>query len=231
MIFFKTLFFPCSTAEAHAIEDRLGMPRYLTINGEAPVVMSSKGMALLRNLEQQRILKIRNKLIKTGTMSKGFEIAIAEFLNKEAAADPLFGAKMKEHPEKDVKAVCDYILKEVAQQVSYKKAGGFANDEILGMAKHFIDEDELKPEKFTGRVAVVTNHHVELTEDEKKEAKRIAIAQYELQVKKQAEKDAAEKAAKMAERAKAQAEKKKQEAIVKAKKLEKMQPSLFGDDF
>lgn len=230
MIYFKTIFFRCTTKEAHRIEDRLGMPRYITLNGEAPVVMGDKGMSLLMSLEQARLIQVRNKLI-TGNMSKGFEMAIAGYLDKEAAADPLFGAKMKEHPEKDVKAVCNYILKEVAQQVSDKKAGGFADDEIFGMAKHFIDEDELKPEQFTGRVAVVTNHHVELTEDEKKEAKRSAIAQYELQVKKQAEKDAAEKAAKMAERAKAQAEKKKQEAIEKAKKLEKMQPSLFGDDF
>lgn len=230
MIYFKTIYFPCWIKEAHAIEDRLGMPRYLSVNGEALVVMGDRGMSLLKNLEQQRLIQIRNKII-AGKMSRGFEKAIADYLNKEAVADSTFGAKMNEHPEKDVKAVCDYILNEVAKQVSEKKAGGFADDEIFGMAKHFIDEDELKPESFKGRVAVVTNHHVELTEDEKEEARRIAIARYELRAEKQAQKDAKEKAEKMAERAKAQVEKKKQEAIEKAKRLEKMQPSLFGDDF
>ena len=230
MIFFKTLFFPCSTAEAHAIEDRLGMPRFLTINGEAPVVMSSKGMALLRSLEQQRIIKIRNKLIKTGTMSKGFEMAIAEFLNKEAAFDPLFGAKMKEHPEKDVKAVCDYLLNEVSKKVS-EGAGGFADDEIFGMAKHFIVEDELKPQAFRGKVKVVTNRHVELSKKEKEDAKKAAIEEYKLEVRKKAEQEEKERAFRAAEKAKELADKKKQEAVEKAKKLEKMQPSLFGDDF
>lgn len=163
-------------------------------------------------------------------MSKGFEMAIAEFLNKEAAADPLFGAKMKEHPEKDVKAVCDYILNEVSKKVS-EGAGGFADDEIFGMAKHFIVEAELKPQAFRGKVKVVTNRHVELSKKEKEDAKKEAIEEYKATVKKQEIAEANEKAKRAAERARAMAEKKKQEAIEKAKKLEKMQPSLFGDDF
>jgi hypothetical protein len=229
MIYFKTLYFPVTTAEAHAIEDRLGMPRYITLNGEALVVMRDQGMSLLMSLEQRGLIQIRNKLI-TGKMSKGFEMAIAGYLNKEAAADPLFGAKMKEHPEKDVKAVCDYILYEVSKQVS-EGAGGFDDDEIFGMAHHFIDEDELKPQTFKGRVKVVTNHHVELSEEEKKDAKKAAIEEYKATVKKQERAEANERAKRAAEREKAKVEKKKQEAIEKAKKLEKMQPSLFGDEF
>lgn len=229
MIYFKTIFFRCTTKEAHRIEDRLGMPRYITLNGEAPVVMGDKGMSLLMSLEQARLIQVRNKLI-TGNMSKGFEMAIAGYLDKEAAADPLFGAKMKEHPEKDVKAVCDYILNEVSKKVS-EGAGGFADDEIFGMAKHFIDEDDLKPQPFRGKVKVVTNRHVELSKKEKEDAKKEAIEEYKATVKKQEIAEANEKAKRAAERARAMAEKKKQEAIEKAKKLEKMQPSLFGDDF
>ena len=229
MIYFKTIFFRCTTKEAHRIEDRLGMPRYITLNGEAPVVMGDKGMSLLMSLEQARLIQVRNKLI-TGNMSKGFEMAIAGYLDKEAAADPLFGAKMKEHPEKDVKAVCDYILNEVSKKVS-EGAGGFADDEIFGMAKHFIVEDELKPQAFRGKVKVVTNRHVELSKKEKEDAKKAAIEEYKQEVRKKAEQEEKERDERAVERARALAEKKKQEAIEKAKKLEKMQPSLFGDDF
>lgn len=152
-------------------------------------------------------------------------------MKKEADSDPLFRAKMESHPEKDITAVCNYIVAEVAKQVSGKGAGGFADEEIYAMAKHFIDEDDLKPEKFTGKVCIAVNSHIVngLTDEEKAEAKKTAIAKYELQVRKEAEAAAKAKAKKEAERKKAVAEKKRQEAEEKARKLERMQPSLFGE--
>lgn len=229
MIYFKTLYFDCKAEEAHRIEDVLGMPRYLTVNGEAPVVMGDKGWQILKGLERTKKVQIRNKITITGFMSKGFEMAIGNFLKKEADGDPLFRAKMEAHPEKDAKAVCSYILAEVAKQVGDTGAGGYDDAEVFSMAKHFIDEDELKPENFKGRVTVVTNHHVELSSKEKEDAKAVAIEEYKMQVKKQEKAAAEERAKKAAERAKAAAERKKQEAVEKAKKLERLQPSLFGD--
>ncbi|MDK7751052.1 Cas9 inhibitor AcrIIA9 family protein, partial [Brevibacterium sp. UMB10442] len=55
---------------------------------------------------------------------------------------------------------------------------GFEDDEIYSMAVHYYDEDEIEVEKeITCRVAV--NHIVELTEEEKAEARQEAIKQYQ----------------------------------------------------
>ena len=66
MIYFKTIYFPGSVHETHEIEDWLGMPRYISINGEALVVMGDRGMSALMSLEQKGLIQIRNKPIVTG---------------------------------------------------------------------------------------------------------------------------------------------------------------------
>ncbi|WP_036891959.1 PcfK-like family protein, partial [Prevotella corporis] len=67
-----------------------------------------------------------------------------------------------------------YILNEV------QKSGcnGFDDDEIFSMAVHYYDEDNLEIGKPTN-CQVMVNHMVELTEEEKAEAKQEAIKQYQ----------------------------------------------------
>lgn len=219
MIYFGTLYFRCSRAEAHRLQDRLGMARYMSVNGDSPVVTGEKGMEVLKTLEAKKKIQLR-RTIKTGIMSKAFENVIAAYLKREADGDPIFRAKMEAYPEKDTKAVCEYITSEVYRL----GAGGYEDDEIYSMAKHFIDEDELKPQKFNpAKVRAVVNHKVELTAEEKAQAK----AEYLQQVKAQE----AEKEARAIEKAKERQEKKKAEALEKAKQQARMQPSLFGDGF
>lgn len=105
-------------------------------------------------------------------MSKGteqFKTTIQQYLNKRAEEDVLF-AKTLQKENKNIDECINYILSEV------QKSGcnGFADEEIFGMAVHYYDEDDLKASNLTS-MKVVVNHHVELTEEEKENAKAKAI--------------------------------------------------------
>ncbi|KXA40452.1 hypothetical protein HMPREF3226_01056 [Prevotella corporis] len=77
-------------------------------------------------------------------------------------------------PNKSIEECVTYIL----NQVQTSGCNGFEDDEIYSMAVHYYDEDEIEVGKeITCRVAV--NHIVELTEEEKAEARQEAIKQYQ----------------------------------------------------
>ena len=109
-------------------------------------------------------------------MMKGtehFTRTIAEYLNQRAAADPLFAPNLMK-PNKNIEDCVTYILNEVKKSGCY----GFADDEIYSMAVHFFDEDNIDIGKpLDCHVAV--NHVVQLTDEEKAEARRQAIEQYQ----------------------------------------------------
>lgn len=102
-----------------------------------------------------------------------FTRTIAEYLNQRAATDPLFAPNLMK-PGKSIDECITYILNEV------QKSGcnGFDDDEIYSMAVHYYDEDEIEVGKATD-CRVMVNHVVELTEEEKAEARKQAIAQYQ----------------------------------------------------
>jgi len=102
-----------------------------------------------------------------------FTRTIAEYLNQRAATDPLFAPNLMK-PHKNIEECVTYILNEV------QKSGcnGFDDDEIYSMAVHYYDEDNIEIGKpINCQVAV--NHMVELTEEEKAEARKEAIKQYQ----------------------------------------------------
>ena len=102
-----------------------------------------------------------------------FTRTIAEYLNQRAATDPLFAPNLMK-PHKNIEECVTYILNEV------QKSGcnGFDDDEIYSMAVHYYDEDNIEIGKpINCQVAV--NHVVELTEEEKAEARQEAIKQYQ----------------------------------------------------
>lgn len=102
-----------------------------------------------------------------------FTRAIAEYLNQRAATDPLFAPNLQK-PNKSIEECITYILSEV------QKSGcnGFDDDEIYSMAVHYYDEDDIEVGKATN-CQVMVNHVVELTEEEKAEARQEAIKQYQ----------------------------------------------------
>jgi ribosome-associated translation inhibitor RaiA len=101
--------------------------------------------------------------------TEAFKTIIQQKLEEMAEADPLFAVNYR----KDGKNIDDcitYILNTV------KKSGcnGFTDDEIFGMAAHYYDEDNLEVGKKIN-CDVIVNHQVELTEEEKKQARQAAI--------------------------------------------------------
>lgn len=101
-----------------------------------------------------------------------FTRTIAEYLNQRAMADPLFAPNLQK-PNKNIEDCITYILNEV------QKSGcnGFADDEIYGMAVHYYDEDDIDVEKSVN-CHVAVNHVVELTDEEKAEARKRAMESY-----------------------------------------------------
>ena len=104
-----------------------------------------------------------------------FTRTIAEYLNLRAATDPLFAPNLAK-PHKNIEDCITYILKQVQQSA----CNGFEDDEIYSMALHYYDEDDLE---VGSPVAchVVVNHTIVLTEEEKAEARKQAILQYQAQ--------------------------------------------------
>ncbi len=102
--------------------------------------------------------------------TQAFQDTIAQYLMGRAEKDPMFAVKLA-NPSKTMEQCCAYIIGEV------KKSGccGFTDDEIFGWATHFWDEPEIEVSE-TANCRVVVNHTVELTEEEKEQARQDAIA-------------------------------------------------------
>ena len=102
-----------------------------------------------------------------------FTRTIAEYLNLRAATDTLFAPNLQK-PHKSIEQCITYIL----NQVQKSGCNGFEDDEIYSMAIHYYDEDDLEVGNSI-TCNVVVNHVVELTEEEKAEARQEALAQYQ----------------------------------------------------
>lgn len=102
-------------------------------------------------------------------VSNEFKTIIENHLQWVAETDSLFAETLKK-PAKNIKDCVNYILTEV------KNSGnnGFADEEVFKMARHYYDEDDLKISKEVANVKVVLNHHVELSEADKEEARKTA---------------------------------------------------------
>jgi len=100
-----------------------------------------------------------------------FKRTIHTYLVKRAASDELF-AQSFANPDKSVDQCLQYILNTV------QKSGcnGFHDDEIFGLATHYYDETDIE----TGNpinCQIHVNHVVELSAEEKEEARQKAIQQ------------------------------------------------------
>lgn len=102
-----------------------------------------------------------------------FTRAIAEYLNQRAMTDPVFAPNLQK-PNKSIDECVTYILSKVQKS----SCNGFEDDEIYSMAVHYYDEDNIEVGK-AANCQVMVNHVVELTEEEKAEARQEAIKQYQ----------------------------------------------------
>ena len=97
-----------------------------------------------------------------------FKRTIEAYLAQRAAEDTLFAATYKK-PNKNNDCI-NYILNEVHRS----GCNGFTDGEIFSMAVHYYDEDNIEVGKPIN-AQVVVNHTVELTPEEKEEARRQAV--------------------------------------------------------
>ena len=104
-----------------------------------------------------------------GDYTEEFKKQITAMLQAEAAQDPLFAESLKKEG-KSMDECCDFIIAQV------EKSGkqGFADAEILGIAKHYWDEDNPGDTKHSA-CRIIVNREIELSEEEKSEAKRRAM--------------------------------------------------------
>lgn len=103
-----------------------------------------------------------------GTMA--FQDTIRTYLDNMAESDALFAVKYA-NPSKSLSECITYII----CQVHKSGCNGFEDDEIFGMAVHYWEESEIEVGKPIN-CQVVVNHTVELTEEEKEQARQDAIA-------------------------------------------------------
>lgn len=105
-------------------------------------------------------------------VSQSFKDTIKVYLDSRAAEDELF-AKSYANEKKSIDECCDYIVQEVQKMGVH----GLADDDVYGLAVHYYDESYLGEIKGAG-CKVVVNHHIELTEEERAEARRMAVERY-----------------------------------------------------
>lgn len=106
-------------------------------------------------------------------VSVPFKNAIQSYLEQRAEYDELF-ARSYRNPLKNIEDCITYIL----NYVQKSGCNGFDDDEIFGQAVHYYDEADIEIGKPI-ECKVVVNHHVELTEEEKVQARREAIKRAE----------------------------------------------------
>ena len=102
-----------------------------------------------------------------------FKRTIQAYLEQRAAEDILF-AETYHKEGKNIDDCITYIL----NSVKASGCNGFTDGEIYSMAVHYYDEDDIEVGKPIS-CQICVNHTVELTEEEKAEARRKAILQYQ----------------------------------------------------
>ena len=102
-------------------------------------------------------------------VSVSFKNSIQSYLEQRAEYDELF-ARSYRNPLKNIEDCITYIL----NYVQKSGCNGFDDEEIFGQAVHYFDEADIEVGKPID-CKVIVNHHVELTEEEKVEARKEAI--------------------------------------------------------
>ena len=95
------------------------------------------------------------------------------YLEQRAAEDELF-TKNYRNPAKNIDDCITYIL----NYVQRSGCNGFSDGEIYGQAVQYYDENEIEVGKPI-QCQIAVNHVVELTAEEKAEARQRAIRQYQ----------------------------------------------------
>ncbi len=126
-----------------------------------------------------------------------FEKTIKAYLDGVAKEDEAFRAKYEAKLKADDKSItncCNYIC----GWVKHQKRQGYTDEEIYGQALHYYDEADVKVTGSQGSCTVVVNHAIELSDSEKRKARKAAVEQYAKEQKAKLEASRQKKAVKAA---------------------------------
>lgn len=102
-----------------------------------------------------------------------FKQTIKAYLDERAKNDELFAVSYAKE-NKNMDNCVTFIL----NQVKRSKCMGLTDEEVYSLAVHFFDEDDIE---IGNSIAcnVIVNHTVELTEEEKAQARQDALKEYQ----------------------------------------------------
>lgn len=102
-----------------------------------------------------------------------FKQTIKAYLDERAKNDELFAVSYAKE-NKNLDDCVTFIL----NQVKRSKCMGLTDEEVYSLAVHFFDEDDIE---IGNPIAcnVIVNHTVELTEEEKAQARQEALKEYQ----------------------------------------------------
>ena len=102
-----------------------------------------------------------------------FKQTIKAYLDERAKNDELFAVSYARE-NKNMDDCVTFIL----NQVKRSKCMGLTDEEVYSLAVHFFDEDDIE---IGNSIAcnVIVNHTVELTEEEKAQARQDALKEYQ----------------------------------------------------
>ena len=106
-----------------------------------------------------------------------FKRTIQAYLEQRAAEDKLFAASYSK-PNKNIDECVTYLLHWAKSQCNGGNGIGVTAGEVLSQAVHYFDEDDIEVGKPL-QCQVMVCHDMELTDEEKAEARQQAIRQYQ----------------------------------------------------
>lgn len=138
-------------------------------------------------------------MARENKVSDYFKLTIQNYLDERAQADELFAPRYA-NPKKNIDDCITFMLNTIKNM----GIAGLTDDEVYSLALHYYDEENIEVGSQI-KCKVVVNHTIELTEQEKAEARQKAM-----------------------QKAQAEAYEKLQKAKSKTKKTETVKlPSLF----
>lgn len=102
-----------------------------------------------------------------------FKQTIKAYLDERAKNDELFAVSYAKE-NKNMDDCVTFIL----NQVKSSKCMGLTDEEVYSLAVHFFDEDDIEIGNHIA-CSVIVNHTVELTEEEKAQARQEALKEYQ----------------------------------------------------
>lgn len=102
-----------------------------------------------------------------------FKQTIKAYLDKRAKNDELFAVSYAKE-NKNMDDCVTFIL----NQVKRSKCMGLTDEEVYSLAVHFFDEEDIEIDNPIA-CNVIVNHTVELTEEEKAQARQEALKEYQ----------------------------------------------------